>query len=196
MGKIKLQGMKVRLFVATEIDERIRKKLVEFQDDLKKADADVGWIAPENLHITLKFIGSLDQEKIDDVVRIMRDAVTHVKPFDLDYRGVGVFPTRKNPRVVFAQVIDAGMTLANIHERLDNQLAALDVPHDDRRFESHLTVGRIKTRRNVYKLMEMLDTYHEFYFGLEHVSQVVLMKSDLSPEGPMYTKLQSVDLVS
>ncbi len=187
--------MNIRLFVATGIDEEIRKKLVEFQDNLKKADADVGWVAPENLHITLKFIGYIDQEKIGDIIQIIQDSVTHIKPFDLDYRGVGVFPSKKNPRVVFAQLIDAGGTLAKIHERLDNQLAALGVSHDERRFESHLTVGRIKTRRNVHRLMEKLDAYNDFHFGLEYISQIVLMKSDLSPEGPMYTKLQSVDLI-
>ena len=181
--------------MAVEITEDTRKKLMEFQEKLKKVDADVGWVAPENLHITLKFIGYIDDDKIDSVVTIIRDSVTHIKPFDLNYVGMGTFPTQKNPRVVFAQAIDTGGVLAKIHERLDNQLVALGVEHDDRRFEAHLTVGRTKTRRNVNKLLEGLQAYQGFQFGLEHVTQVVLMKSDLSPEGPHYTKLHSVDLV-
>ncbi|MCF6156440.1 MAG: RNA 2',3'-cyclic phosphodiesterase [Candidatus Brocadia sp.] len=187
--------MNVRLFVAVEITGEIRKKLAEFQDKLKKVDADVSWVAPENLHITLKFIGAIDEEKIEAVTNIIKDSVTHIRPFDLDYRGIGTLPTEKNPRVIFADVIDPGGVLAKIHERLDNQLMALGVEHEDRNFEAHLTVGRIKTRRNVRKLIENLNSYNGFDFGSEHVSQVVLMKSDLSPEGPIYTKLHSVDLI-
>ena len=187
--------MNIRLFVAVEITEEIRKKLAEFQDELKKVDADVGWVAPENLHITLKFIGYIDEEKIDAVINIIKDSMTHIRPFDLSYVGVGTLPTEKNPRVIFADIIDVGRVLTKIHERLDNQLVALGVEHEDRKFEAHLTVGRIKTRRNVRKLIEDLNSYNGFDFGSEQVTQVVLMKSDLSPEGPIYTKLQCVDLV-
>lgn len=187
--------MNVRLFVAVEITEEIRKNLAGLQDDLKRVDADVGWVVPENLHITAKFLGSLDEEKIAAVVDILKDSVSHIKPFDLDYRGVGVLPTEKNPRVIFADVIDAGGILAKIHERLDNQLVALGVEHEDRKFTAHLTVGRIKTRRNVRKLVENLNSYHGFDFGSERVTQVVLMKSDLLPDGPIYTKMHGVDLV-
>jgi 2'-5' RNA ligase len=187
--------MNVRLFVAVEITEEIRKKLAEFQDTLKKADADVGWVAPENLHITLKFIGSIDEEEIGAVINIIKDSVIHIKSFDLDYTGAGTLPTEKNPRVIFADVIDAGGILAKIHERLDNQFMALGVEHEDRKFTAHLTVGRIKTRRNVRKLLENIYSYDGFNFGSERVTQVVLMKSDLSPEGPIYTKLQNVDLI-
>jgi len=83
-----------------------------------------------------------------------------------------------------------------MHERLDNQLMALDVEHEARKFDAHLTVGRVKTRRNVSKLMECLNSYNGFHFGLEHITQVVLMESDLAPEGPIYTKLHNIDLVS
>ncbi|MDN3513331.1 MAG: RNA 2',3'-cyclic phosphodiesterase [Candidatus Brocadia sp.] len=187
--------MNVRIFVAVEITGEIRKKLAEFQDELKKVDADVGWVAPENLHITLKFIGHIDEEKIEAVTGIIKDALAHIKPFDLRYAGVGTFPTEKNPRVIFADVIDTGGVLAKIHERLDNQLMAVGVEHENRKFEAHLTVGRIKTRRNVRRLIEHLNSYNGFDFGSERVMQVALMKSDLSPEGPIYTKLHGVDLV-
>ncbi len=188
--------MNARLFVAVEITEEIRKKLAAFQDELKKVDADVGWVAPEKLHITLKFIGYIDEEKVGAVTNIIKDSLAHIKPFDLDYRGAGTFPTEKNPRVVFADIIDRGGVLAKIHERLDIQLMALGVEHEDRKFNAHLTLGRIKTRRNVKRLVENLNSYSGFDFGSEHVTQVVLMKSDLLPEGPVYTKLHSVVLVS
>ena len=181
--------MSIRLFVAIEINGEIRKKLAEFQNALKKSDADVGWVAPGNLHITLKFIGNIDERQVGAIVTIIKDAATSIKPFDLDYLGVGVFPTEKNPRIVFADIVDTGDVLAKLHERLDNQLMALGVEHEDRKFVAHLTVGRIRSRRNVTKLMEKLLTYRNFHFGLSHVTQVVLMKSDLLPDGPAYTQL-------
>ena len=82
--------MNIRLFVAVEITEETRNKLAAFQDKLKKADADVGWVAPENIHITLKFIGYIDEEKIEEVRNIIKDSVTHIKPFNLNYAGVGL----------------------------------------------------------------------------------------------------------
>lgn len=87
--------MDVRLFIAVEITGEIRKKLAEFQDELKKVDADAGWVAPENLHITLKFIGYIDEEKIDAVTSIIKDSLTHIKPFDLRLCRCGYFTDGK-----------------------------------------------------------------------------------------------------
>ena len=187
--------MNARLFVAVEINEETRKKLAEFQSNLKKAGADISWVAPENIHITLKFIGYIDEGKLDTVTDIIKNSVTHINPFNLSCVGAGVFPTQKNPRVIFAQVLDTDGALAKIHERLDNQLVALGVAHEERKFEVHITVGRIKTRRNVWKLMESMNSYSGFKFGSEHITQVVLMKSELSPQGPAYTKLHSIDFI-
>ncbi len=187
--------MNVRLFVAVEITEEIRGKIAGLQGELKRVDADVGWVVPENLHVTLKFIGALDEENIESVIAIIKDTVVHIKPFDLHYHGVGAFPTEKNPRVIFADVIDSDGALVKIHERLDNQFMALGVEHEDRKFSAHLTVGRIKTRRNIRRLIENLNSYQGFDFGSDRVAQLVLMKSDLLPKGPVYTKLRRVDFV-
>lgn len=187
--------MNVRLFVVVEIPEEIQKKFMELQDKLKKADADVGWVAPGNFHITLKFIGAIDEEKIDAVTHRVKDAVAHINSFDISYIGIGVFPTEKNPRVLFVDVADPDKALAKIHEELDSQLMALDIEYKNRPFEAHLTLGRVKTRKNVKKLLEILDSYNSFNFGPEHVTQIVLMKSTLLPNGPAYAKLHDIHLI-
>ncbi len=186
--------MNVRLFIAVEITDETRKKLTEFQNNLKKACAGVKWVLPENIHITLKFIGYLDEEKIGNVVNIIKDSVIHIKPFNLNYTGAGVFPTPKNPRVIFAGIVDKDAILKKIHEHLNNQLMALGVERESRKYQVHLTVGRVKTRKNTEKLMEALNSYNEFKFSSEVVNQVILMKSDLSPNGAVYTKLHTINL--
>ncbi len=186
--------MNIRLFIAIEINEEIRKKLAEFQNALKKSDADVGWVAPENLHVTLKFIGSIDDGQVGAIVTILKETVSPIKPFDLDYTGAGVFPNEKNPRIVFADIVDTASVLAILHEKLDNRLMALGVEHEYRKFVAHLTLGRVRSRRNVTKLIEKLLTFRNVHFGDEHVTRVVLMKSALSPDGPMYTQLHGVRL--
>lgn len=186
--------MNIRLFIAVQINEEIRKKLAEFQNALKKSDADVGWVAPENLHVTLKFIGSIDDGQVGAIGNILKETVSPIKPFDLDYTGVGVFPTEKNPRIIFADIIDAAGVLASIHEKLDNRLIALGVEHEERKFVAHLTLGRVRSRRNVTRLIEKMLTFRTVHFGVAHVSQIVLMKSVLSPDGPTYTQLRGVDL--
>ncbi|MGQ3684827.1 MAG: RNA 2',3'-cyclic phosphodiesterase [Candidatus Loosdrechtia sp.] len=186
--------MDVRLFVAVEIAEEIRKKLVELQNELKRADAEVGWVAPENFHITLKFIGTVDEEKMNHIIPVIKDSVAHMDSFDLRYKGIGVFPTEKKPRILFVNVIDSGGVLTKIHKRLDSQLASLQVKQENRPYDVHLTIGRIKTYRNIKELIEILHLYDWFNFGSEHITQVVLMKSVLSSNGPRYTKLHSANL--
>jgi 2'-5' RNA ligase len=187
--------MNVRLFIAIETTGQTQKNVKMLQDKLKKSDADVTWVAPENLHITLKFIGYIDEEKTGSIVTIIKESVTHIKPFNLSYVGTGILPTEKDPRVIFVHAEENGNILSTIHERLDNQFMALGVEHETRKFKAHLTIGRIKTRRNVKKLIEGIHSYNEFNFGTELITQVVLMKSDLFGNGPVYTKLHGIDLL-
>lgn len=184
--------MGVRLFIAIEIADAIRENLSKFQNDLKKTSTDVKWVAPENLHITLKFIGATDEEKIDDIITVINQSVINIKPFDLCYSGAGTFPAGKNPRVVFARAVDSNDVLVSLYERLNNQLSTLGITSDERKFEAHVTVGRIKTHKNIKKLMDCVSSYREFTFGKENIKHLVLMKSDLSREGPTYTRLKTI----
>ncbi|MDR4508417.1 MAG: RNA 2',3'-cyclic phosphodiesterase [Candidatus Brocadiaceae bacterium] len=186
--------MGIRIFIAVEITFDTQKKLAEIQDRLKESGADVNWVAPGNLHITLKFIGTFDEEKIESVVSVMREAVSPGIPFDLCYRGVGILPGNKNPRVVYAHAEDQEGILTDIHKKLDEQLAVLGIEREGRPFKAHITVGRIKTRKNIKKLIECVGLYNQSLFGMERITELVLMKSELSREGPVYTKLNSVSI--
>lgn len=187
--------MDVRLFIAIEITNATREKISGFQNDLKKTSADIKRVAPENLHITLKFIGATDEAKVDDIIAVINQSVIGIKPFDLCYKGAGVFPTGKNPRVIFAKAVDPGGILASVYERLNSQLSALGISSEERKFEAHITVGRVKTHKNINKLMDCINSYRDYAFGNENISHIVLMKSDLSPEGPTYTRVSTISFV-
>lgn len=184
--------MDVRLFIAIEITDATRKKLSNFQNDLKKISADIKWVAPENLHITLKFIGATDEGEIDDIIAVIKQSVINTKPFDLCYNGAGAFPAGRNPRVVFVRAIDSNGVLISIYERLNSQLSTLGIAYDDRKFEAHVTVGRVKTHKNIKKLVEYVSLYREFPFGQENIDHLVLMKSDLTREGAIYTRVSTI----
>ncbi|OHB74303.1 MAG: 2'-5' RNA ligase [Planctomycetes bacterium RBG_16_41_13] len=184
--------MDVRLFIAIEITDAVREKVSHFQNDLKKASADVKWVAPENLHITLKFIGNTDEEKIDEIVDVIHQSVIEIKPFDIYYSGAGTFPAGKYPRVIFAGAMDSSGALASIYERLNRQLTELGIPYDEHTFDAHITVGRVKTHKNIKKLMECVHSYREFTFGQENIDHLVLMKSDLTREGAIYTRVSTI----
>ncbi|MCF6149559.1 MAG: RNA 2',3'-cyclic phosphodiesterase [Candidatus Kuenenia sp.] len=184
--------MDVRLFIAIEITDTIRKNLSIFQNDLKKTSADIKWVAPENLHITLKFIGATDDDKIGNIITVINQSVVNIKPFDLCYMGAGVFPAGKNPRVIFAKAVDSNGVLTTIYEKLNSQLSVMGITYDERKFEAHVTVGRVKTRKNINNLMDCINSYRDFTFGNENIDHLVLMKSDLSREGPTYTRLNTI----
>jgi len=178
--------MDARLFIAIEIADTVKKKLTEFQNYLRKTAADVKWVAPENLHITLKFIGYMAEEKIGEVEQAITDSVRHIKPFHLYYTGVDAFPAGKNPRVIFARAEDTQGVLEKIHKKLNEQLVALGIEQDGRKFDAHVTVGRVKSRRNIEKFIHRMNSYGKSDFGDEKITRLVLMQSTLSPNGPTY----------
>lgn len=186
--------MSIRTFIAVEIDDEIRDRLYEFITQLKNADADVKWISPENIHLTLKFVGNVKEDILPDLNKIIGDAASCASPFKMNIEKVGAFPTIKRPHVIFVCAQEKGDNLLKIYESIDVNLEKLGIKKDSRKFVGHITLGRVKSQKNMKKLINALNFDGVNSFGQEKVNSISLMRSVLTPSGPIYTRLNSFEV--
>lgn len=196
---------KLRLFVAIEIGDIIKKRFRECQERLKEAGGGIKWVDVGNIHITLKFLGYVEEKHLSQVKDIINKSVQGIKPFSLRFKGIGGFPKFQRPMVVFITAEEAVSAsggsgdkkmsyLTTINSRLEEGFQALSIEKEDRPYEAHLTLGRVKSPHNTERLVRLMEEYREEPFGEELVSRVLLMHSQLSPQGPIYTRLEEFPL--
>lgn len=184
-----------RTFVAVEIDQEIKKRFGDLQEILKRAGGDVRWVEAENIHITLKFLGYIDELNLPLVNDIIKEAVADIVPFRVEFKGVGAFPRPERPRVLTVAVNDTSGSLSRINARLEEEFSKkLGIEKEDRVYSPHLTLGRVKSAKNVKPLVQLMGRHSADDFGGERVESVALMRSQLSREGPAYTRLESFNL--
>lgn len=186
--------MKLRTFIAVELDEEIRKGLSGLITRLKTTEADVKWVTPENIHVTLKFLGYIDDTQVVSVSKLICNATASINSFAIDIKQLGAFPNTKRPRVIFVVAHEKGDNLATIYSRLNESLTELGIEREGREFTPHLTIGRVKSVKNLKALIDVMDTLKESSFGQQMVRSIVLMQSDLKPAGPIYKKLEEFKL--
>ncbi|RKY62807.1 MAG: RNA 2',3'-cyclic phosphodiesterase [Candidatus Latescibacterota bacterium] len=184
----------IRTFVAVDISDEARGRVRDLVEELKQYKADVRWVAPESLHLTLKFLGEIDEGRLEDVFSGVEEAVSGVEPFRMVLEGLGGFPGLGRPRVLWVGVSDGAEELRNLAARVEGSLEHRGFPREDRPFSPHLTIGRVK--RLSGRLRQLTDAMRGGGFGPEEVrvEEVKVMKSDLRPSGAVYTTLRSFPL--
>jgi 2'-5' RNA ligase len=180
--------------LAIELPKTIVKKIEEVQRDLKTSHADVKWVYPENIHLTLKFFGNIEESRVDPILQSIGGLIQRTSPFSMKVQGIGAFPHSKNPRVIWMGLIDGKEVLATIQKELEGTLAKSGFEAEDRPFQPHLTIGRVKTSRGKDDLIGKMEKHREEEFGDFAVEEIVLFKSDLMPSGPVYTALKKLRL--
>lgn len=191
----------IRTFIAIELDEAQCRALGDVQARLKQERAAhcVRWVAPENIHLTLKFLGAVAVEKISSVQQAVADACADIPPFTLSLGGVGAFPNTRRPNVIWVGIGGQVETAARLAQKIDDACAALGFTREERAFAPHLTLGRIKrdTPSSGQRLIgEMVDNAKVAELGEFRVDHIGVMKSELGPGGSVYTRLYDVRLVT
>jgi len=184
----------LRAFLAIELPGTIQKKIEEVQKDLKLSLADVRWVAPENIHLTLKFFGNIEESDIEPILESIGKPARKTLPFSLKVGGIGGFPNLKNPRVIWMGLEDRMGILVNFQGQLEKESEKTGFQSEERSFHPHLTLGRMKSNRGRSELVGRMERLKEEVFGDFQVEKVVLFKSDLTPVGPIYTPLREVRL--
>ncbi|HEX9763952.1 MAG TPA: RNA 2',3'-cyclic phosphodiesterase [Candidatus Acidoferrales bacterium] len=183
----------MRLFVALELGETVRAAVRDLIGRLQRARADVRWVRPEGMHLTLKFIGEVPEDKLEPI-RAALGGVTSPKPVTLEFRELGYFPNERRPHVLWVG-IEASDNLANLAGQLEAALEPLGIEREERDYVPHLTLGRFKSAKRADKLQEEIAALASTEFGRVETSEFFLFQSKLSPAGAQYTKLERFPFV-
>jgi 2'-5' RNA ligase len=179
----------VRLFVALEIPTAVRESLAALLDSLRALSSGPRWVRPGNLHVTLKFIGQWQPDRLE----ALRNALATVQldqPVTLDFHGLGFFPNEKRPRVFWAG-IEASPNLITLASEIDRATEKLGIPREQRAFSPHLTLARFEPPGLPEKLRGAIQENVAREFGALHSSEFRLIESKLKPSGAEYTTLQT-----
>ena len=180
----------IRSFIAIEIPSPLKARMEEIQRQLRRTDADVKWVRPEAIHLTLKFLGSIRQEDVERISQALALVVADGESFEVRVQGMGCFPNLRNPRVVWLGVDRGKEALASLQRAIEGKMAELSFPPEDRPFSPHLTMGRIRSPRGRVGLAQALEKHQGVEIGTFQAREVILFRSELRPSGAVYTKLK------
>ena len=183
---------KIRSFIAIEISESVRDKIADLQEELKKYKEHISWTKPDNIHVTVKFLGDIEESKTKSIGESLTIATKELQPFNFFVKELGVFPNFRRPRVLWVGINNPGNELNNIHSKIEQQLNQLGFPEERKRLNPHLTIGRVKSQVSD-RFIERFKTAR--FDGDEvEVEEIILMESKLHPKGAIYTPLKKVRL--
>ena len=185
--------MMQRLFIAIQIPEEIKTAIGGIIDVLKKSGTDVRWVKQENIHVTLQFLGETDEALIPEISEALKKRLSSYPPFYITIAHVGCFPDKRRPRVIWVG-IEESASLINLYKDITDEMSRFGYQKEERNFTAHLTIGRIKSNKNIHALFERFDEISTTNFSDFSVQHVTLMKSELNSSGAKYCSLAEIPL--
>jgi RNA 2',3'-cyclic 3'-phosphodiesterase len=189
----------LRTFIAIELDEPLRVALAAVQTKFKHQapPGSVKWVAPDGIHLTLKFLGDTPASRAAEIAAALARACEGIPPFEFTVEGRGCFPNTRRPRIIWVAVRSHGPWLAELQSAVEHYVAPLGWPTEERGFSPHLTLGRVA--RDAGPAIEaavgrVVEESVVEQIGTERATAVSLIKSDLRPAGAVYATLVSVPL--
>jgi RNA 2',3'-cyclic 3'-phosphodiesterase len=180
----------VRLFVAIDIPEDVRRRVADFARELRKHDSRARWARIEGAHLTLKFIGEVPAEQLDPIRRGLQP-VRAAAPMEIEFRGAGFFGNDRRPRVLWVGV-HAPAGLDELAAEIENRLEPLGIPRESRPFHPHITLARFDRPHNSGELRQAVNGAAQREFGSVAAREFHLYESRLRPEGSVYTRLETI----
>jgi 2'-5' RNA ligase len=188
----------MRTFIAIELSAEIKAALNKLQEQLKTANADVKWVKPQNIHLTLKFLGEIDEKKLKMIIQILEDASGKMSSFYIRLSSLGAFPKINFPRVIWVGIDKGDKETQELAAALEEKIAKIGIPKESRPFSSHITIGRIRSalnRENLVKILGELAAQFSNQAAAEfRVTKITLFKSTLMPQGPIYEVIKEAPL--
>ncbi len=184
----------IRSFIAFELPENIISSIGKLQKQIKCHGLDARWVRPENIHLTLKFLGDITKTDMESAGGTIIETAKGYAPIFLSAKGIGIFPNIKRPRVIWAGIAGQISTLVGLQRELDENLESIGFAKEKRLFKGHLTLGRIKKKIPLKRLSDAIKKFEEFESEIFTADQIILFKSVLKPSGHVYTKLLIANL--
>jgi 2'-5' RNA ligase len=185
---------KIRTFIAIKISPELENELRLFLEELKKIRCNVKWVNAKSIHLTLKFLGNLSKQEIEKVTDAVKKGAQNYSNFKLITGEKGAFPSLKRPRVFWVGLAENDhQTIIPLQKEIDNQLSNLGFEKESRRFHPHLTMGRLRSPKNIAEVTQRFKEYRfpEIEFI---VNQILVMKSELTSKGSIYSVQNTIPL--
>jgi len=187
----------IRSFIAVELPEEIKTRLEQLEAQLKsETQTRVKWVDPNSIHLTLKFLGNIDAGRTGEITRVMEEAVKGIPPFRLSVKDLGVFPNVRRVQVAWVGLSGEVDRLRQLQQRLESSLEQLGFAAESRAFTPHLTIARIRDQASPDERQRFgqLITSTSFEAGEISVDAISLMRSQLTRQGAIYSRLGSAGL--
>ncbi len=186
---------RLRTFIAIDPGKSIRDKIVALQDALAHTGVEVKWVEPENLHVTMLFLGEVFDTELAKLCKIVADTVEAHQAFSMSVQTAGCFPNPRRPRVLWVGLGQGAQEVCTIHDALEGPLLEMGCyRREDRRYTPHITLGRVKSDRPTDRLAAALAQHAAWQGGEVTVRDIHVMSSELTPQGPIYTVLSRAKL--
>jgi 2'-5' RNA ligase len=186
---------RIRTFIAIDPGKAIHDRIIALQETLARTGAEVKWVEPTNLHLTLLFLGEVDEREIPPVCQAVADVTAKQMAFSMTVESAGCFPNSRRPRVLWVGISTGSQEVCTLHDALELPLLELGCyRREDRKYTPHITLGRIKTDPGTDQLAAALAKNVAWKGGDTTVREVHVMSSKLSPQGPEYTVLSRAKL--
>jgi len=184
----------MRIFISIELPETIKDNIAGAVNKMRTMLTPVKWVEKKNLHITLKFLGWVEDEKVKGLEDCVAECVKGFGAFELEFSGMGAFPDLKRPRVIWVGTKDGAESSKELADKIDCEISEKGFREEEREYTPHLTVGRIKERIDVAPLMDFIAEHERTDFGKFKVDHVSVMKSTLRRTGPIYDEIGRISL--
>jgi 2'-5' RNA ligase len=182
----------VRAFLAIEVPEELKLKINKVIRQFRKCDARIKYVELENLHLTLKFFGDIDTDGIELLSEKISSVVSEFDGFKVNIRGCGAFPNENRIKVIWLG-LENDELVRKLHNELDKEFVQLGFDKD-RKFSTHLTIGRMKSAKGKAEVKSTIEEFKDIEIGEMNVDGIVLKKSTLTPQGPIYEDLERFEL--
>ncbi|MDP8229986.1 MAG: RNA 2',3'-cyclic phosphodiesterase [Candidatus Gorgyraea atricola] len=180
----------IRAFVAVEIDQPNKQKLSQVISTLKQANADVKWVNKIQMHLTLKFLGNIEENRIKEISDTLKSIADNFSAFNIHLSKIGAFPNMHKPRVIWLGIDKGAQDLKN----LASQLEKLGPKEEKREYKAHLTLGRVKSLKNISQLTKLINETPFQSQGNIPITKLILFQSTLTPKGAIYSPLTTLAL--
>jgi 2'-5' RNA ligase len=188
---------KIRAFIAVELPSFLKEELGRIESILKAGNTTpVKWVDFESIHLTLKFLGDIESSRVGEIIEGIKNACVGISPFELKIKGLGVFPNPARTRIAWVGLADATDELSLLQRNIESEMEKLEYERETRKFSHHLTLARVRDQATPDERERFGNLVTATAFSSERitVNSVSLMKSHLTRQGALYTRLGSIRL--
>ncbi len=178
----------IRSFIAVEIDSGTKKEITRVVAEFKKSEADVKWVTENQMHLTLKFLGSIDEIKIPEIQKSLNTVCANNGRFSISLDEIGAFPGLKRPKILWVGLNTGAENLKKIHAEIETCLEKTGIEKENRAYRPHLTIGRIRSFKNFSSLCGLLKK-KSLSGRVIGIKRLILFRSDLNGSRAVHTKV-------